>query len=126
MDDLPLAQEADNVVYVGIIREPENIIVGSARLLLGGKVLCEIGDHIAADGDADRVPRHARRRLRKYAERMIDKICVKALRLDFLRRQIPGELVDDRANHFQVTELFRADVGKDSLDFVARHGKSLT
>ena len=75
---------------------------------IGGKVLGEIGDHIAADADADGVPRHARRGLRKYAERMIDEVSVKALRLDLLRRQIPCELVDDRADHFQMPEFFRA------------------
>ena len=44
MDDLPLTQETNHVIYVGIVREPENVIVGGARLLLGGKVLGEIGD----------------------------------------------------------------------------------
>ena len=125
MDDLPLTQKSNHVIYVGIVREPENVIVGGTRLLFGGKVLGEIGDHIAADADADGIPRHARRGLRKYAERMIDEVSVKALRLDLLRRQIPCELVDDRADHFQMPEFFRADVGKDPLDFIARHGKAL-
>ena len=44
MDDLPLTQESNHVIYVGIVREPENVIVGGARLLFGGKVLGEIGD----------------------------------------------------------------------------------
>ena len=57
---------------------------------------------------------------------MIDEVSVKALRLDLLRRQIPCELVDDRADHFQMPKFFRADVGKDPLDFIARHGKALT
>ena len=39
MDNLALAQELDNVVYVGVIGEPEDVIISYSRLLLRGKVL---------------------------------------------------------------------------------------
>ena len=34
MHDFALAEEFNDVVYVGIIAKPENIIVGDSRLLL--------------------------------------------------------------------------------------------
>ena len=42
VDDLALTKEFDGVVNVGVIREAEDVIVGYARLLLGGKVLYEV------------------------------------------------------------------------------------
>ena len=43
VDNLALAEEFDNVVYVGVIGEAEDVIVHCACLLLGGKVLVDVG-----------------------------------------------------------------------------------
>ena len=36
MDDLPLPQELYDVVYVWIVAEPQDVVIGRARLLLCG------------------------------------------------------------------------------------------
>ena len=45
--DLARTQELDDVVDVGIVGKAQDVIVGHARLLLGGEVLGEVGDGIA-------------------------------------------------------------------------------
>ena len=47
--DLARTQELDDVVDVGIVGKAQDVIVGHARLLLGGEVLGEVGDGIARD-----------------------------------------------------------------------------
>ena len=47
VNDLTLAQKSDNVVYVGIVAEPEDIVIGDTCLLLCGKVLVEIRERVA-------------------------------------------------------------------------------
>lgn len=39
MDDLPLAQELYDVVYVWIVAEPQDVVIGRARLLLWGDLV---------------------------------------------------------------------------------------
>ena len=52
MDYLALAEKTYHVIYVGIVAEAQNIIVGSSRFLLGRKVLVKVCDDIALDGDS--------------------------------------------------------------------------
>ena len=59
VDDLALAEEFYNVVDVGVVREAEDIIIGYARLLLGGEVLYEVAIRIALWGDCHRVKWHS-------------------------------------------------------------------
>ena len=47
--DLPLAEELDHVVYVRVVRKPENVVIGDSGLLLGGQILGQIGYGIALD-----------------------------------------------------------------------------
>ena len=39
VDDLPLPQEADHIVYIRIVGKPQNIVVSGAGLLLRTEVL---------------------------------------------------------------------------------------
>ena len=34
VDDLPLPQELDHIVYIGIVRQAENVVIGHPSLLL--------------------------------------------------------------------------------------------
>ena len=47
MHDFSLTQESDNVVHIGIIGKPQNVVIGDPSFLLGGHVLRQIADGIA-------------------------------------------------------------------------------
>ena len=49
VNDLSLPQEFDDIVHVGVVGQPQNIVIGFPRLLLCGQVFAEIRDGIAAD-----------------------------------------------------------------------------
>ena len=51
MDDLAGAQELNGVVHVRVVAEAQDVVIGQAGLLLGGQILCQVGDHVAGDGD---------------------------------------------------------------------------
>ena len=47
VDYLALAEEPDNVVYVGVIAKTQDIVVGDSCLLLCCKILVEVGEGIS-------------------------------------------------------------------------------
>ena len=102
MDDLPLAQELYDVVYVWIVAEPQDVVIGRARLLLCRHVLGKVGDHVALHGHGCGVPRKARSRRWVYAIR------VESSLLDLVDAHRARQLVHDGAYHLEVAELFRA------------------
>ena len=108
MHDLPRAEEADDVVHIRIVRQAQNVIIRRAGLLLGRKVLAQIADGVAHDLHRCGRPGRAGGRLRIDASRVIDEIRRKGALLLLLLRQVPRELVDDRADHLQMPELLRA------------------
>ena len=111
MHDLARPQELDDVVDVGIVGKAQDVIVGHARLLLGGEVLGEVGDGVARDLHRRRRPRIAGRKLREHARGVIDEIGIEAGLLDLVRREVPRELMDDGADHLKVSQLLCADCG---------------
>ena len=56
---------------------------------------------------------------------MIHKVGVKSGRFDLLIGEIPGQLMDNRADHLQVPKLLGADVGEEALQLGIGHGESL-
>ena len=52
VNDLAFAQVLDGVAYVGVVYQAENVVVGDARLLLGGKILVQIGKQGTPAADA--------------------------------------------------------------------------
>ena len=76
--DLALAEEFDGVADVGIVDEAQDIVVGDARLLFGGEVLVEVGEHIALDGEVGGCKRNACGRDGVDARGMIDEVRVEA------------------------------------------------
>ena len=75
------------------------------------QVLCEVRDGVARDLHGARRPRVARGELRENACRVVDKIGLESSLLDLFLREISRELVDDRADHLKMPQLFRADRG---------------
>ena len=105
MHDLARPQELDDVVDVGIVGKAQDVIVGHARLLLGGEVLGEVGDGIARDLHRRRRPRIAGGELREHAGRVVDKIGIEAGLFDLIYREVSRELVDDGADHLKMPQL---------------------
>ena len=108
MDDFPLPQELYNVVDVRIVAEPQNVVIGRARLLLRCHVLGEVGYHVALDRHGRRIPRKSRSRRRINARRMVNEVCVKACLFYLLHVHRARELMDYRAYHLKMTKLFSA------------------
>ncbi len=105
MHDLALAEELDGIVDVGIVRQTQNVVVGHPCLLLGGKILVEIGDHVALDREILRVKGNARGCNGVHTRGVIHKVGSERRTLDLLLAEITGELVEDGADHLQVREL---------------------
>ena len=125
MHDLALAEEFDHVVDVGVVRQTQDIVVGRARLLLGGEVLVEIGEDIALDADVFHIKRHARCGDGVRAGGVIYEIRCEGSSVDLLKREIFSELMDDRCHHLEMRELLSAYVGQNSRDLIVRAGISL-
>ena len=107
VDDLALAEEFKGIADVGIVDQAKEVIIGHARLLLGGEVLVEIGDHIALDADILGIKGNARGGLGIDACGMVDKIGLKSRSADLLLGEVTGQLMDDRGDHLEVGELVR-------------------
>lgn len=105
MDDLPFPEEADGGDDVGVIHQPEDIIVGGAGLLLGGHVLGEVSDGVAGGLEGGGGEGHSACGLRPDAGGVIHKVDVKAGFFDLLDGEVAGELVDDGADHLQMRQL---------------------
>ena len=125
MHDLALAEEFDHVVDVGVVGQTQDIVVGRARLLLGGEVLVKIGEDIALDADVLHIKRHARRGDGVRAGGVIYEIRREWCSVDLLKREIFGKLMDYRRHHLEMRELFGAYVGQNSRDLIVRAGISL-
>ena len=106
MHNLPLPQEPDGIVDIGIVTEPQDIVVGNAGLLLRCQILCQIRDHLTGDLHGSGAPRRAGGGDRINAGSMIHKVSVKPGGSDLIFTEVSGELMDDGSNHLQVPQLF--------------------
>lgn len=125
MDDLPLPQEADGCDDIGVIDETKDVIVGSAGFLLGGHVLAQVGDGITSGLHGGRGEGHAAGGLRPDANGVIDEVGCEAGIFDLFDGEIPGELVDDGADHLQMSQLLGANIIEETGDPAVGHGKFL-
>ena len=105
MHDLALAKVLDGILDIGIVHQFQDIIVGGARLLLGRHILDEIGNRIALGLQIRRREGDASRRGGINTDRMIDKISIKALADDLIRRKMARQLGNDRADNFKMGKL---------------------
>ena len=108
VDYLALAEITYDVVYIRVVAETQDIVIGQSSFLFGGHVLVEVGNDVSGHGHSRRAPRRARSKLRIYTGRVVYKIGIKARLFDFVRRHAAGELVNDSAYHLKVPELFCA------------------
>ena len=88
----------------------------SDTLFLHSRTICckifrKIGDGIALDRHGRGRPREARGCCGVYARGVVDKIRIKAALPHLLFGERAGELVNDRANHFQMTQFLSTHIG---------------
>ena len=60
--DFPLPQEFDNIIYIGVVRQPKNIVIRYPGFLFRGQVLRQICNGVSLDPDPGGAPREARSR----------------------------------------------------------------
>ena len=72
------------------------------------QVLSEISDHITSHLHGGGAPRRAGGGGGVDASGVVHKVGVKACGADLLIREVPGQLVDDGADHLQVPQLLSA------------------
>ena len=125
MDDLPGPEELDDVVDVRIVGEAQDVVVGDTGLLLGGQILRQVGDQVALHRHAGGAVREAGGGGGVHAGGPVHKIRVKARGPDLLLGEVPGQLVDDGADHLQMAQLLSADVGQQALQLRIGHGVPL-
>ena len=108
MDDLPLTQEANDVVYVGIVGKAKDVVIGFAGFLFSGQIFGQIGDHVTGRLDGSSRPREAGGGRRIDACRVIHEIARKqGIGTNLLIGQIAGQLVHNSGYHFKVSQFFR-------------------
>lgn len=125
VDDLPGTQELDGIIDVRIIGQAQNVVVGQARLLFGGQILRQVGDHVAGNADGACRPGKTGRRSGIDSCGMIHKVGVKSGSPDVLVGQVSRQLVNNSPHHLQVSQFFCADVGKQALQLSVGHGVPL-
>ena len=111
MNYFALAEEFYDVVYVGVIGEAEDVIVGDARLLLCREVLVEVGKRVSLRGY-----RHCRERLTRggcgvNTCAVSDILFVESARGYLLGCEVACKLIDYASHHFRMAEFFISDVG---------------
>ena len=107
MDDLPLPEEPDHVIHIRVIAEPKNVVVGHPGFLLCCQVFRQVGHGVAGDGDSGGVPGTAGGGGGIDTGGVIHEIGRKTGFPNLTVAELPGQLVDDGADHFQVPQFFR-------------------
>ena len=111
MDQLPFPQEADGVLDVGVVDQPEDVVVGKPRLLFRRHVFMQVGEGVAGDLERPGGEGDAGRRLGIDPGGVVDKIGGEPGLFDLFLGHATGQLIDQSADHFDMGQLFGADVG---------------
>lgn len=110
VDDLSGAKESDDIAYIRVIAQAQNVVIGDTGFLLRGQILGQVGDRIAGDLHSSGGPGGAGGKLGKDAGGVVHKVAVKACGFDLLLAEVSGQLMDNGPNHFQVPKLLGPDV----------------
>lgn len=125
MDYLPCAQEFDRVADVGIVDKPQDIVVRLSRLLLRRKILGKVAYSVARALDISGSERHSRGRGGVNTGGVVNEICVEARALYLILGEISRELIDYRADHFEMPKFLGPYIRQQSFQLVKRHCKAL-
>ena len=108
VNDLALPQKPNGSNDIGIIHKLQNVVIRRARFLLSSHILGQVSNGIALGCHSHGAEGRSASRLRIDTGREIDKVSVKALCLDLLRRQIPRQLMHNRPDHLQMCKFLCA------------------
>ena len=103
MDNFPLPQKADNVVYVRVIAETQNVVVGGSGLLFCSHIFRKVCNDVDLYGHAGGAPGEAGGGGGVDSGGAVHEVGIEAGGLDLVLRQVSGQLVDDSSNHFQMS-----------------------
>ena len=103
--DFTLAQETDDVVYIGVIGQTQDVVISGASFLFRTHVFHQVGDDIALHLHGCGSPRCTRCKLRIYPCGVIHEIHIEAALFDLLHRKIAGQLMNQRAHHLKMPQL---------------------
>ena len=104
MDNLTLPEELDHIIHIRIVRQTQDIIVGHSGLLLRSKVLTQIRQGVTLDLHGRGRPGETGGGCRVDPCRVIHKIRSKSGIPDLTVAEIPGQLMDDGADHLQMAQ----------------------
>lgn len=118
--DLPRAEEPDDIIYVRVVTETEDIVIGDAGLLLCCQILCQVSDGIAGGLHCGGAPGGAGCGNGVHAGSVVHKVGIKTGSFDLLVAEVPGQLMDNGAHHLQMPQLLRAYKGVEMYHFGIR------
>ena len=81
------------------------------RCRLRSQILCQVGNGVALDGHTCGGPGEAGGGGGVHTGAVVDEVGREGGVLELSIRQLPGQLMDDGANHFQMPQLFGAYIG---------------
>lgn len=113
MNDLALTEIADWITDFRIFDQTQNIVVGQTRFLLCRHVFVHVSNRVARRLNHRCAPRLTGSGLWPKSNCMIYIIWCKPLLLQFFRREVFRQLVNNRADHFHVGEFLRSDVSQN-------------
>ena len=84
MDNFTLSEKADRVTDIGVVSEPENVVIGGSSLLLSRHILMQVGDNVALGLEICRSKRRSGGGDGIDSGCVVDEIGVEAACLDFV------------------------------------------
>ena len=121
MNDLARSEEFNDVVDVGIIGKTQNVVICGAGFLLCRQIFGQIGDQVSLDGHAGGTPRKTGGGCGIDAGSAVNKVGVEACCFDLILREVTGQLMNDRANYFQMAQFLGTDIGQQTFQLRIRH-----
>ena len=103
VDDLPLPQETNNIADIRVIRQAQNVVIGHPCFLFSGHILGQITNHIPLNTNTSSVPWRPRGSGGINPSGVIYKVGCKSALFQLLLGKPTGKLMNDSANHLQVT-----------------------
>ncbi len=122
---LALAEEFDDLVYVGVVAQSENVVISRARFLFGGKVFNEIGDRVSLYLEVSCRKRYAHSVCRVNSVAVVNIIVAFSVFVEAPCTLAVGKLADYAADDLKVREFFRTNVRQKRLALVIGHREAL-
>lgn len=122
VNDFTGTQEADGIAYVAVVYQAQNVVIGSASLLLRCHILKQICNGIALRLEFAAVKWYPSCRHRPDPNGMIHIIVCKSGFFDLFHGKIPGQLVDNGRYHFKMGKFFCTDIRQNRCHLIIWHG----